>query len=1009
MRHFLRFLAGSLLFVFLVGGMSYASQLNNSIEKNIIIHSDTIGIDINNYIELFASELSVNSQSERCSEMFDFLYNYIEASPDISPDLLARINRYLGGYAYLRGNFENAREYYTRSLNAYQISDNPDTAGLCTVTSQLGLSTYNIGSYYEAVDYLEQSIRLRRVFYGDNSYHLIRPYANLSAVYIDMGEYESSRESSIKAIERVNNSGREKEILGLVYYNLGVYYSVRGDYNSAGSMYQMAETRQIEYDTDDLSMLLNIINGLSVSYNMTGDTLNAIKSYTKLIDVLESMQGQTDNGAIYYKNYGHFLARIGRYDESLDIFNKAVRYCYNNYGEDSERYLIAKEDLAYFYNIYMEDTDSAFSIYSDLFKRISTNNYGISIINDIKRGYANLWFKRGELDKALILYDEVLESGEYFDSMTLLFTYSFRSSIYTEKYIMDKSPEDLNNALKDIEAAVSILDSIKIDFSGEESRLQITGRFDFLWDEAIWLAYELYKNNKDARYLNMAFRYSEKSKASTLLSSTREVQAMEFHVPENLVKLEKELDHFIKELNDKLYVQTNSGNTDESLIDFYEEKRTDAVIARDSLIKLFENNYPRYYNLKHEDKVAFCEDVEKYIGRNKNFVEYFLSDSILYTFIINRRGCELISSSIDSTIRDIVLDFRSDIVNPAIETGARSQFNKIVKNGYYLYNLLIEPIKPYMVSNRLVIAADDILSYVPFEALISDTVGIKPINYRDIDFIFKEFEVIYAYSASLLIETEGKGRSLFNPALVFAPSYTSEIDSDSLLLSRQMKRGPLNNIPGAKEEAIFISNLLGGKLYLDKQASEQKFVYEASGEKIIHLAMHTLLNDREPMLSKMVFSQNSDTIENGLLNTYEIYDLDLDAKMVVLSSCNTGAGFLQSGEGVISLARGFMYAGSPAVVMSLWEVDDYSASEILKSFYLTLKHGHSKSEALKRAREKYLKSADQLRSHPYFWCALVIIGDDEPIFYNRLTIGLVLLLLISLIYVRKKYYRPKPS
>jgi CHAT domain-containing protein len=160
----------------------------------------------------------------------------------------------------------------------------------------------------------------------------------------------------------------------------------------------------------------------------------------------------------------------------------------------------------------------------------------------------------------------------------------------------------------------------------------------------------------------------------------------------------------------------------------------------------------------------------------------------------------------------------------------------------------------------------------------------------------------------------------------------------------------------------------------------------------------------------MVFAQNRDTLENGLLNTYEIYNLDLDdAKMVVLSSCNTGAGYLQSGEGVISLARGFMYAGSSSVVMSLWEVDDYSGSEIIKSFYSNLKWGYSKSEALKRSREDYLRSADQLRSHPYFWCSMVILGEDEPLYFNRLRLGLVLLLLFSVIFVWRRYYRPKSS
>jgi len=86
----------------------------------------------------------------------------------------------------------------------------------------------------------------------------------------------------------------------------------------------------------------------------------------------------------------------------------------------------------------------------------------------------------------------------------------------------------------------------------------------------------------------------------------------------------------------------------------------------------------------------------------------------------------------------------------------------------------------------------------------------------------------------------------------------------------------------------------------------------------------------------------------------------------------------------MSLARGFFYSGSPSVVMSLWEVDDRSGSQIIKMFYENLRSGRSKSNALRKARVRYLKDADQMRSHPYFWCTLVIMGDDSPLFYSRL-------------------------
>jgi CHAT domain-containing protein len=128
-----------------------------------------------------------------------------------------------------------------------------------------------------------------------------------------------------------------------------------------------------------------------------------------------------------------------------------------------------------------------------------------------------------------------------------------------------------------------------------------------------------------------------------------------------------------------------------------------------------------------------------------------------------------------------------------------------------------------------------------------------------------------------------------------------------------------------------------------------------------------------------------------------------------LSSCNTGTGLLSSGEGILSLARGFIYSGSRSVVMSMWEIEDKSGTEIVKKFYKNLKMGYSKSKALKKARIAFLKNADQLRSHPYFWSALVIYGNNAPLYYTGYIIifsvaASLIIILVIIFYLRKRRY-----
>jgi CHAT domain-containing protein len=158
----------------------------------------------------------------------------------------------------------------------------------------------------------------------------------------------------------------------------------------------------------------------------------------------------------------------------------------------------------------------------------------------------------------------------------------------------------------------------------------------------------------------------------------------------------------------------------------------------------------------------------------------------------------------------------------------------------------------------------------------------------------------------------------------------------------------------------------------------------------------------------MMFYQETGPEEDGRLNTYEVYGVPLNARMVLLSSCNTGDGVLRSGEGVISLARGFSYSGSRSVVMSMWEIDDQSGTQIVCDFYRYLKNGYSKSEALRKARKDFLENADMLRSHPYFWSSLVVYGNNGPLYYPVLPLilstGLSLLAVVLLFLFR---HRPK--
>ena len=135
----------------------------------------------------------------------------------------------------------------------------------------------------------------------------------------------------------------------------------------------------------------------------------------------------------------------------------------------------------------------------------------------------------------------------------------------------------------------------------------------------------------------------------------------------------------------------------------------------------------------------------------------------------------------------------------------------------------------------------------------------------------------------------------------------------------------------------------------DKSWSEALFKGEAQNYRILHLATHFLSDDRQPLYSKLALAPAEGSDEDGYLQVYEVLNTKLRAELVVLSACNTGLGRLQRGEGLLGATRAFLYAGVPSMVVSLWSVEDRAAAQIMERFYVHLKEGSDKREAL-RAR-----------------------------------------------------------
>jgi len=207
------------------------------------------------------------------------------------------------------------------------------------------------------------------------------------------------------------------------------------------------------------------------------------------------------------------------------------------------------------------------------------------------------------------------------------------------------------------------------------------------------------------------------------------------------------------------------------------------------------------------------------------------------------------------------------------------------------------------------------------------------------------------------------------------------------------------------------SKLFDGSSFTNENASKQVFTRQAKEHKIIHIGTHAESNNISPELSRLIFAKTiNDTIssEDNSLYTYEIYNQNLSSNLAILTACETGKPTHQAGEGMISLAHAFNYAGSESILTSLWKIDEKSSPQIIENFYSYIKKGLPKDEALQKAKLDYIATAKGRTLAPQYWAGLVLIGDTAPINLQTSSnfvfwlMGMLLIILIVVLIKRKR-------
>jgi CHAT domain-containing protein len=865
---------------------------------------------------------------------------------------------------------------------------------------------YEMGKYDSAEYYYIEAIGQQEAIYGHFTESNASHYLNLGAVYRKLYHLKKSLEVLNIAENIYKNIQPNSIYLGYIYNNKANIYFNYADFYEAELYYRNALNHFIEnnYTNNNYFDLvyLNLFNVLLASNrldeakHLINDILNlelSERRYSKhlFLAMAYEMLEEIDNSIYHYKEAEKALysTKFVNTRNKLELNYRYASLLINSNQLD-EALILLLDNLKNFNTFKSID-----------FHKLSETYLLIGRLHYLRKDYLNCYAWLGEAIRKL---QEKLHNANLDDNfMTSRVLSSFfvdikhlHAQTCIALYEETGSRKYLDEGLSLYSEIIDVLKVFKLHMKNESSKLRNTESRISIVHEAINLATQLYEITGESSYLDIAFHNAENTKSFVLLSEIKSNEAMQFaDLPSDILAKESRISNEIAGYEEMIYNEKTSGNADSMLL--VNLNRTFFLLKDDynNLLDSIERNYPRYFELKYNPNFITPKEAQGKLRRNECLVEYVLSDSILTTFVIDKQNINVLTSKIEQDFSEKCFDYFNLLQNQDFSKNVRETYKEYVTLGKFFYDVLVAPVLAITDSREITFVPDGAIMYLPFESFITADVDKEYINYRDLPYLIYDLSVGYSHSSTLLFSERIRTKSPHAKVLAFAPEYENLLDSDMpLVWNRQSNPDFLMPLPGAKREVEFIARTVPSDVFTDYEATESNFKKYASDYDVLHLAMHTIMDDENPMFSKLAFARNwSDTTQDHNLFTYEIYNLKLNASMVVLSSCSSGYGKMQKGEGMMSMARGFIYAGCPAIVMTLWQVADNSSADLMSGFYKHLKTGKSKKKALREAKIDYITSSDKLKANPYFWSAFLMVGNSSPLY--RASAGFYMAIIIT--------------
>lgn len=847
-------------------------------------------------------------------------------------------------YSYI---LDSAGYYYLKAAEYLKKSDKDDLqkkySGAILNNNLAGI--YNIqGKTSESIAAMQQAI-------NDLSYYTEHPGTvenktksleflfeamdNLAGIYKSIGDYHRALHLLLYSYQRkkeelpsTSSAVFKSEILiGQIFYALN-------DYTQA-KKYLLQGLRKIPSKESGFDLWQADGNAaLALVYDACKETENA-KKYYNSADSLYRLVLQESFDDIYLgflNSMALFYAENNELKKAVAIAQKPLNYTIEQEGENTLQSMINYVNLA---KIYQKGSDN-----------ISAQKYS---------------------DKALSIAKNLLRntSGTLLDSVRIetktpeAVLLSAQSGYELQKNI---TPEYLDQT---IEALLKSQDVFyrKQQLLSHEKDLNIVHHAQKRFSDFInHLYFKKYELSNDKSILNDIIQLHETAVYRKIRGNINRQDFIKFHNIPNSVQTEE------KKLKSALTgTLNNEKSNQENLNSFFQAEK-----KWNEFQKFLKNKYPHYYAAKYQNDDHWnLSELLKNLPEGVSVVRYIFLEKDLYAYIITQDSQHWIPLKNDNLERRISL----------LSENSTSEM-QVCQLAHQLYVDLWQPIEKHSTS-RVIIIPEGILYYLSFDMLSKRAVQ----SYKELKqhALVNRYAFSYHYSLLALQDSQNKhpqtkGFIAFTPAFSDKEKalYRNAIDTHPVGIDNEYML--LLPLPFSVTLAKNAEKKFGGITYTGHQSTSHTFTNKAGNHSIIHIGTHAIANDEYPEFSKLIFAKDpAEPEKENTIYLYDIYQHDLSSDISVLTACETGKPGFFPGEGMISMAHAFMYAGSRSILTGLWKIDEQSTAKIIDIFYEKIALGLPKDLALQQAKIEYLQQTEGRLLQPQYWAGLVIMGDISAI------------------------------